>query len=70
MHLSLSNPNSISHTRVRYLIAMWGFPGAAFLGGDVSINPPVACCFLLLSDPTDEFLLLSDPSDCLRLLSC
>jgi hypothetical protein len=38
------------------------------LGGRGVGEPPEDCCFLLLSDPADQFLLLQD--GCLELLNC
>ncbi len=66
MRLTLTKPGSVSYERVRWLIALWGRPGAAFLGGKTQSNPPATCNLLLLDG--DTFGLL-DGED-LALLGC
>lgn len=52
MHLSLSQPTSNSYERVKWLVATWCKPGAAFLGGGTGVTPPTTEFCLLLNTDT------------------
>ena len=67
MRLTLTRPNSVEYERVRWLIAMWGKPGAAaVLGGGGAITPVTDCNLLFLNGNTAQFL----DGDDWRLLGC
>lgn len=67
MRLTITRPGSVDYERVRWLIALWGKPGAAaVLGGGGAITPATGC-FLLLE--SGGYLLL-ESGDKLELEGC
>jgi len=61
----------LADERVRWLVATWAFPGAAFLTSNdqTPTPPPEVCCFLLETGAPDE-ILLEDESGCIALEGC
>ena len=57
MRLTITRPGSVDYERVRWLIALWGKPGAAaVLGGGGAITPTPPCLFQFLDGNDAQFL--------------